>query len=253
MKTRWLNLLALIFVITMNGLANALPLNGLNTGQISDRFEVFFVPAGYVFSIWGLIYLSLCAFVAYAWTHADDTYVEKISGWFQLSCLANASWIVLWHYLYFAGSLAMMLVLLRTLIIIFERLQPDRATGARRWLLHAPFSMYLGWICVATIANATSVLDFYAWSGFGLADETWAVIMLAVTGLLSLIMAIRRPDPVYLGVIVWAAVGIALKHAGHPSVAPAAWALAVWAAGLGGWSVFRGKAMRVSGGLGLSA
>ena len=56
------NGLAVIGTITMNGLANALPLNGQLTGEISDRFRVFFVPAGYVFSIWGLIYVGLLAF-----------------------------------------------------------------------------------------------------------------------------------------------------------------------------------------------
>ena len=53
----------LIFIVTVaiNGAANALPINGQTTAEISDRFRVFVIPAGYVFAIWGLIYLGLAA------------------------------------------------------------------------------------------------------------------------------------------------------------------------------------------------
>lgn len=53
--------LSVIATIVVNGLANALPLNGVTSGEVSNRFGVYFVPAGYVFSVWGLIYAGLVA------------------------------------------------------------------------------------------------------------------------------------------------------------------------------------------------
>ncbi len=221
----WLNALALALTITANGLANALPINGQTTGEVSDRFEVYFVPAGYVFSIWGLIYLALLAFVIDGLLRRESPLHERVGGWFALSCLANAAWLVLWHYERFAGTVALMLTLLVSLCAIYLRLDPGRAGASRRdrALVLFPFSLYLGWVSVATIANVTSYLDFIAWSGWGLEPARWMQVMLGVTATLCAIMTARTRDVVYLLVIIWALVGIALKHAAVPAVASASW------------------------------
>jgi hypothetical protein len=103
---------ALVVTILVNGLANALPLNGQLTGEISDRFRVYFVPAGYVFAIWGVIYLSLLGFVVYQFLPAqrDHPRLRRIGAWFALSCAANSAWLVLWHYEYFGMTVLVMLV-----------------------------------------------------------------------------------------------------------------------------------------------
>ncbi len=221
------NVLAVIAMITINILANALPINGQNTGEISDLFPVFFVPAGYVFSIWGLIYIGLLAFAVYQALPAqrENPRLRKIGYWFALSCLANSVWIFLWHYNLFPLSLLVMLVLLASLLVIYLRLDigRTRVSTVERWCVNIPFSVYLGWITVATVANATDVLYDLGWNGFGIAPETWAVIMLIIAAGLGVAMAVTRRDVAYLLVLVWAFAGIGVKQAAVPLVATTAW------------------------------
>jgi len=217
------NLLATVVTIAINGLANALPINGQTTGEISDRFRVYFVPAGYVFSIWGLIYLALLAFAVYQALPArrENPYLRRIGYLFALSCAANSAWIFLWHYEFFELTLVAMFVLLLSLIAIYLRLDIGRArvSTTEKWLVHVPFSIYLGWITVATIANVTAVLYYLGWDGWGIRPEMWAVIMLVVGAGIASAVSLSRGDVAYVLVIVWAFVGIAVKHAGTPPVA----------------------------------
>lgn len=226
-----LNVLAVVLVLVVDGLANALPLNGQTTGQISDRFPVYFVPAGYVFSIWGLIYVGLVAFAVYQALPArrSDPRLRQIDFLFVASCVANAGWIFLWHYEFFPLTVAVMVILLLLLIAIYVRLGIGQArpTTAERWLVFVPFSIYLGWIAVATIANATIVLYWAGWSGWGIAPEAWTVLMLAAGLVIATAVSLTRADVAYLLVIVWAYVGIAVKQSGAPVVAAAAAAMAV--------------------------
>jgi len=223
------NVLAVLVTIAINGLANALPLNGLNTGEISDRFKVYFVPAGYVFSIWGLIYLALIGFAIYQALPAqrENPHLRRIGYLFALSCVANIVWLFLWHYEVFPLTIVAMLALLALLIAIYLRLGigRTRVSAAATWLVHVPFSIYLGWITVATIANATSLLDFLKWNGWGISPEAWAVIMLVVGAGVASAVSLTRGDIAYMLVIVWAFAGIAVKHAATPLVASAAWAM----------------------------
>jgi benzodiazapine receptor len=222
-------IISLAAVITVNGLANALAINGQATGDISDRFEVFFVPAGYVFSIWGLIYVTLIGYAVYQALPAQATNpIQRNIGYlFVLSSLFNIAWIFLWHYEFFAWTLVMMSGLLLTLIAIYVRIGSGfrPASKAEYWLLHFPFSLYLGWITVATVANATSLLDYLNWSGWGIAPELWAVIMLVVAGLVGAAVGVLRGDIAYVGVLVWAFAGIAVKHWDTPLVAYSALAM----------------------------
>ena len=224
------NVLAVLVTIAINGLANALPLNGQTTGEISDRFQVYFVPAGYVFSIWGLIYLALVAFAVYQALPAqrDNPRLRRIGTLFALSCLANVAWLFLWHYEVFPLTLVAMVALLLSLIAIYLRLEIGRAhvSAAEKWLAHVPFSIYLGWVTVATIANVTSVLDYANWGGWGIRPEAWTVIMLVAGTAIAAAVGFTRRDVAYMLVIVWAFAGIAVKHAGTPAVATAAWVTA---------------------------
>lgn len=225
------NIVAVIATIALNGLANALPLNGQTTGAISDRFQVYFVPAGYVFSIWGLIYLALIAFAIYQALPAqgENARLRRVGSLFVVSCLANVAWLFLWHYEQFALTVAAMLVLLASLIAIYLRLEigRGRVPWAERALARFPFSLYLGWITVATIANVTSWLDYMQWSGWGIGPQAWTVIMLLAACGIAALMSLLRRDIVYLLVLIWAFVGIARKHAATPVVAVAAWVAVV--------------------------
>ena len=219
--------IAVVATIAVNGMANALPINGKTTGDISDNFDVLFVPAGYVFSIWGLIYLGLVAYAVYQAlpSQRDNERLRSIDYPFMLSSVANMTWIFLWHYERFPLTIMVMLVLLASLITIYLRLDTGRGqiSAVERWLVDVPFSVYLGWITVATIANATTVLDFVGWNGWGLSDEAWFVIMLAVAIVVAILMTIRHADVAYLLVLAWAFAGIANKHADNGIVSTASW------------------------------
>jgi len=224
------NVIAFLATAIMNGLANTLPLNGLETGEISDRFEIFFVPAGYVFSIWGIIYLALAGFAVYQALpgQRDNEKVDRIGVWFILSCVANVIWLFLWHYEVFNFTLLAMVALLITLIVIYLRIEVGRGspTLAERLFIQIPFQIYLGWITVATIANVTQLLFFLNWDGFGVAPEIWTVIMLVVAGIVASIVSFTRRDIPYVLVLIWALVGIAIKHAGTQLVMVTAYAVA---------------------------
>jgi hypothetical protein len=213
------NVAAFILTMVVNWMATSLPLNGQTPGAISDRFPVFFVPAGYVFSIWGLIYLGLLAFTVYQALPAQraNQRLRGIGYWFALSCLANSVWIFCWHYNVFPLSLLVMLVLLASLIVVYLRLDIGRtAVGtAEKWTVDVPFSIYLGWITVATVANATDVLYHLQWNGFGIRPEIWAVLMILAATLICLAVILTRRDVAYSLVVIWALIGIAVKQGGR--------------------------------------
>ncbi len=218
---------ATLITLVVNTLANALPLNGLNTGEISDRFNVYFVPAGYVFSIWGLIYIGLIAYTVFQAlpSQRNNPRLRSTGWWVVLGGLANSIWIFLWHYEQFPLTVIAMLVLLGTLIITYLRLGIGRASVslAEKWAVRIPFSIYLGWITVATVANISDVLDYIKWNRFGIAPEIWMGIILAVVLAITLAMIFTRRDTAYTLVILWALVGISIKHASTTAVTIPTW------------------------------
>jgi hypothetical protein len=213
--------------IIVNGLANALPINGQNTGEISNRFKVYFVPAGYVFSIWGLIYLGLVAFTIFQSlpSQQENPRLRAVGWWVSLGGLANIAWIFLWHYEQFPLTLIVMLILLTSLIITYLRLGFGRTVvpAGEMWAVRLPFSIYLGWITVATIANVTSLLDYLKWNGFGIAPEIWMGIVLAAVSAIAVLMNFTRRDAAYTAVLLWALAGISVKHAAVTAVVIPTW------------------------------
>jgi hypothetical protein len=213
--------------LMVNVLADVLPINGLNTGAISDRFKVYFVPAGYVFAIWGLIYIGLIAFAIFQAlpSQRENPRLRATGWWIALGGLANIAWIFLWHYEKFALTLVAMLVLLGTLIITHLGLGAGQNTvsKAETWAARVPFSIYLGWITVATIANITELLYFLNWNGFGIAPKVWMWIILAAVIVIDALMNFSRRDIAYTAVILWALAGIAIKFANVPAVAIPTW------------------------------
>ena len=220
-------IIAVVATIVVNGLANALPINNQTTGDISDRFDVFFAPAGYVFSIWGVIYLGLVAYAIYQALPAqrDNPRLARIAPWFVLSCVVNSIWIFLWHYEQFVLTITAMLTLLISLIAVYVQLGIGRSavSTGEKWLVRLPFSIYLGWVSVATIANITSTLDWVNWGGWGISEQNWAVIMLVVAVVLALLVERTRRDIAYILVFVWAFIGIGVEQSDATTVATAAY------------------------------
>lgn len=228
---QWINVLAVIATIVVNILSSSLPLNDQTPGEISDRFEVYFVPQGYVFSIWGLIYLGLIAYAIYQAlpSQRENPRLIRVGYLVPLSCLANIAWIFLWHYELFPWSLVAMFALLALLIATYLRLGVGRVqvSSVERWTVQATFSVYMGWITVATIANVTAVLDYMNWDGWGLAPEVWTVIMLVIALAIASAVSLTRGDIAYMLVIIWAFVGIAVKFPDVPVVSATAWVVTV--------------------------
>jgi hypothetical protein len=230
------NLITVLIALMVNILASALPLNGQNTGEISDRFQVYFVPAGYVFAIWGIIYIGWIAFTIYQFRSGqkESPRLRNLGYLFAISNLANAAWLFCWHYNKFGLSVLVMLTLLGLLIASYLRLNVNHisVTRAERWSVDIPFSTYLGWITMATVANITDWLYLVSWSGFGVPAPFWAVIMIAVAVVLGIIMLISRRDAAYAFVLVWSFIGIAIKQTSSDAVIISAWSGTILLLGL---------------------
>lgn len=207
-------------MITMNALANALPLNGRNTGEVSQAYPSLFTPAGITFSIWSLIYLLLGAHVLYQLglfrggleTPAESALLNRVGVLFSISSLANTAWIFAWHYDYIAISAVLTSVILTCLALISITLRSANLVGRQRWLIGLPFSVYFGWATVATVANITVLLVKYKWDGFGLSDSTWAVIIVGVAMAIGTVTMLRNRDAAYGLVLIWAFGGILLRQ-----------------------------------------
>lgn len=222
MNSRWLrigNIVAFLATIVVNSLANILPLNNITTGELSDFYGNLFTPAGYVFSIWGVIYLLIAVFSYYQYG-ADESIHKKIDVLFIISCLFNCIWIFLWHYQYVFLSLFAMFGILGTLIMIYMRLGigVTDVTSKVRNMVHLPFSVYLGWITVAPIANVAAFLVGIGWNGFNQAAINMTVGMIVIAMALTLINTYTRGDVAYAAVIVWALGGILQKQMGTPLI-----------------------------------
>lgn len=204
---KYINVLAFIGMVFMNYLANALPLNNKTTGELSDSFPNLFVPAGITFSIWGIIYLLLGVFCI---VQFQSLYREVVlrTGWlFVLSCLLNALWIVCWHYQKLSLSLLVMLGLLTTLVFIGFIYRDQQNTFVK-----AAFGIYLGWICIATIANVTALLVHNSMRGSFLPEEVWAILMIAAGALIISLTIFRLNNPFAGLAVIWAFLGIILKR-----------------------------------------
>lgn len=216
------NILALLAALVVNILSNALPLNGRTAAEISDALPSYFTPAGYTFSIWGLIYTALIGFTIYQALPAQQNnhLLGKIGWRFGISSVLNAAWLGAWHYGYYTLSVGIMVGLLITLILIYTRLGIGKLNPnlslADKLLVQFPFSLYLGWITVATIANIASVLNHLGWGGWGIAEPTWSAIMIGAAVVVAGMLLFNQRNLAYAGVLVWALFGI---RAAFPAVA----------------------------------
>lgn len=204
---KYLNLILFAGMVLMNYLANALPLNNKTTGELSDSFPNLFVPAGITFSIWGVIYLLLIIYCIVQFTGSNQVVIANIGWFFGISCVLNALWIVFWHYGKLPASLIVMVGLLITLIYINLYIK-ELPFG----FIKAAFGIYLGWICIATIANVTALLVNTGWNGFGISQEVWTIVMISVGTLLATLTLYRLGNP-FLGLaVIWAFTGIIIKR-----------------------------------------
>ena len=219
------NGVALVFTIIINYLSNTGILNGNTMKIISDKYFNYFTPAGYAFSIWGLIYLGLLGFVFYTGRSLFNKEEQhpvhsKIGWWFVLSCVANSLWVVTWLYDYTGASVLIMFVLLGCLlkIIVNTRMELDMHPFRNYLFIFWPFALYSGWISVAFIANIAAYLTKINWSGWGLSEITWTVVMIGIAGLVNILMIRIRNLREYGTVGIWALIAIAVSNNSHAGV-----------------------------------
>ncbi len=214
--TAIIGFLAMIYV---NYLANALPIGGVTTGEASDAYANLFTPAGITFSIWGLIYLLLGAYVIFQFFYPKNKQNDKsekllaeVNKYFILSSVANIAWIFAWHYGVIWLSVIIMLLLLTCLIILAEILKKQSLKALDYVCIKLPFSLYFGWISVATIANITVLLVSLNWNRFGLSDVFWTILIVFVGAGIGIWRMLKDRNLAYGLVFVWAYSGILLKH-----------------------------------------
>ena len=214
------NIIAVILTIIVNSLANIIPIGGKYTGELSDNIPNLFVPAGITFSIWGVIYVLIILFVIYLGRDlfkiekVTKSYLENISYFFILACLANIIWIFLWHYEQILLSLLAMILLFYSLLIIYLRLDigNEKLPYKEKLFIHVPISVYLGWITVATIANVTALLVTIDWNGFGISEYIWTIFILIIVTVITIRILLKKRDFAYSFVIIWALLGIIIKR-----------------------------------------
>jgi len=211
LNNKYVVLILFVAMVGVNFLANALPLNGVTTGDLSDLYTNLFTPAGLTFSIWGLIYLLLGGFTIYQLTK-ESSAISKLRRYFIWTSLANIAWIFAWHYQIIWLSLIIMVTFLVLLIKTASILRKQQHTSKDHLWLKLPFSVYFGWISVATIANFTVFFVDIGWNRFGLSEVFWMIAILIVGALIGSARALYDKNLAYLGVFVWAYIGILIKH-----------------------------------------
>lgn len=229
----WVTLAAILGTLAVNTWSNLYPINGLNIGAIANTIftQVQILPANYAFSIWGLIYLGLIGYGIYQLLpeQRQNPVLRRVDYWLILSCVVQAVWVVLFLLRQFWLSTVAMLGILLPLIAIYLHLGVGkrRVNRQEKWLAHIPFSIYLGWISVATIVNVAVSLFNNNWNGFGIAAPGWTAIMMTVAAVLAALIAIQRRDIAYPLVIVWALIAIAVRQSSVPLISGVAVGLAI--------------------------
>lgn len=235
MKYLFGNTLAFVVMIVINTLANMLPINGKTTGELSDQYPNLFVPAGITFSIWAVIYVLLLAFIVRQYFTRFRGKAEML-GWFvTINFLLNALWIIAWHYEYVLFSLLIMISLLMTLVVINNELR-----NSADWMMRLTFGIYMGWICLATIANITALLVANHWTGFGISEQTWAMAVIIVGAIVGAGVMYKLTNPFLMLALIWGFYGIVLKRqTDYPAIAITSYAGMVIVLAMAMWVVIK--------------
>ncbi|MNJ35750.1 hypothetical protein D3C77_305050 [compost metagenome] len=227
-KYRWWNALFLLAVLIVNFLAMSIPLGGMTTGQLSNKYYTAITPPGYAFMIWTIIYLSLACYIIYQFRSITGkrNSVLAISYWFILSCVCNIAWVVLWQYQYLGLSMAAMTALLISLAVIYAKTRFIYSpTMGETWFIRLPFSIYFGWICVAALVNLAVIL-YYTGCGIKLAPSITGIALMVIGTVAAIAITLRPRDGVLPLMFVWAYAAIALEHRNLFSLSMAAGILA---------------------------
>ncbi len=208
----WLNVIAFAGTVAVNALANVLPIAGVKTEDISQKYQHLFSPADYAFAIWGVIYALLAGFVWYQAMKKHQGIAQRCGPWFIVNCIANALWMILWHYEWLGLSVACMAVIVFSLVMLNIRLEKVKNTWQEKIFIQAGLGLYLGWVCVAMAANAASFLVQTGFSGFGITPEIWTIAVAVMLSLLSAAVLDRFENPFFGAAVLWGLAGVMAQH-----------------------------------------
>ena len=217
---KWVMLVALIAMLTINALSSILPINGVTPKEVSDRYPNLFVPAPLTFAIWGVIYILVIAYTLYQFglfrkrgEAVNATLLNRTAIVFTVSCILNLSWVLAWHYGLLTVSFLLLVLFLITMIDMRRIIHAQEPLSVKeKWLVRLPFSVYFGWVTVATIAGAVALLVGSGFGGLGLSESTWTILILVVGAAIGIATALRFRDIPYLLVFVWAYANILSNH-----------------------------------------
>lgn len=218
-SVRWIALITYAAMVAVNALANLLPINGITTGAVADSYPNLFAPAGFTFAIWGLIYLLLGAYCLYQLglfggkqSQAGAALFDRIGPIFSVSSLLNIAWIFAWHNRIIPLSMLLTAGMFLCVLFIVQTIKCEALSRQDKIFLRFPFSVYFGWLTVATAANAAVLLVSLHWNGFGISEPVWTVIVLIVVMVIGAMTIVKNNDPAYGAVLIWAYAGIFVKH-----------------------------------------
>jgi hypothetical protein len=211
---KFLTLAAYLAMISINALANILLINGVSTGEISNNYFNLFAPTGFTFSIWGIIYLMLGAYIIYQFfgKNINNRLIKIINIYFIISSILNILWIFAWHFNLIFFSVLLIILILVCLIKIANLIRQEKLLLKEKFFVSWPFSLYFAWITIATIANITTFLVSINWSGWGLADNIWTMVILIIGAFIGIVRMIWDKNFIYGLVFIWAYIGILFRH-----------------------------------------
>lgn len=209
-RKSWINLVLLVVTLAINAMGASGIINGLSQKEVSDMYQTIITPAPFTFSIWSVIYtLLIISIVTMIIKNNDDYYgeaIDRISYLFWISCALNAIWIISFSYLLIGLSTVFIFAFLLVMIIIIKQIA--KIQNGKRWLLASTFGLYSGWLLIATVVNIAAWLVKLGWSGFGIADETWASIILLIAVGLTLLVLTDIKNAIFPLPIAWGYYGI---------------------------------------------
>lgn len=210
-------LVSFIAMIIVNILAESLPISGITAGDVSDSYPNLFTPAGFTFKIWGVIYLFLAAYSLFqiglfGGKEANRVLLSKTGRYFIISSLANLVWIFAWRYRIITLTVLLIVIMLICLIKISRLTAAKTLTFKEKLFIRLPFSIYFGWITVATVTNVTVLLVSLDWKGFGISPVGWTIAIIIIATLIGNVTLLKNKDAVYGLVFLWAYAGILTKH-----------------------------------------
>jgi hypothetical protein len=212
------NTISLLLVLVLNYLAASGKLTGVSVAEVSHKYDTLFAPAGYAFSIWGLIYLLSIGFVAYQWyllkARPSEKFIQQTGLWYAIGNLTNIGWLYCWTNEWLGLSVICILALLISLCFLNHRLCTITFNSSTKERLFTcwPVAIYLGWVMVATIACIASFLVFKSWHGALFGEEKWTILVLIIAASLYILLLFYKQliGPALVG--MWAFTAIAVRQ-----------------------------------------